>query len=81
GYVFQDLFAYLLALAGYRSVRVNPVGVPDIEVSDLACDRPDPSRDRVYVALSRPELDRLTALARAAGDVALLARLEAEAGR
>ncbi len=35
GHIFQDLLAYLLALAGYRTVRINPVGVPDIEVSDL----------------------------------------------
>jgi hypothetical protein len=36
GHIFQDLLAYLLGLAGYRTVRTNPIGVPDIEVSDLA---------------------------------------------
>ena len=36
GHIFQDLLAYLLALAGYRSVTSNPVGVPDIQLGDLA---------------------------------------------
>lgn len=33
GTVFQDLLAYLLVFAGYGSLRINPVGVPDIELS------------------------------------------------
>ena len=35
GQIFQDLLAYLLALAGYRSVTINPVGVPDVRLGDL----------------------------------------------
>lgn len=35
GHIFQDLLAYLLGMAGYRNVQINPVGVPDIEVSGL----------------------------------------------
>lgn len=34
GHIFQDLLAYLLALAGYSRVQINPIGVPDIEVSE-----------------------------------------------
>ncbi len=35
GHIFQDLLAYLLGMAGYRNVQINPIGVPDIEVSGL----------------------------------------------
>jgi hypothetical protein len=35
GLVFQDLFAYLLGMAGYREVKINAVGVPDVELSGL----------------------------------------------
>jgi len=34
GLIFQDLLAYLLALA-YDRVQINPVGVPDIEASEF----------------------------------------------
>jgi hypothetical protein len=36
GTVFQDLLAYLIALAGYETLRINPVGVPDIELTGLS---------------------------------------------
>ena len=36
GTVFQDLLAYLIALAGYETIRINPVGVPDIELTGLS---------------------------------------------
>lgn len=36
GRVFQDLLAYLVALAGYETLRINPVGVPDIELTGLS---------------------------------------------
>ena len=85
GHVFQDLLAYLLGLAGYRTVQVNPVGVPDIEVADLAA-RHAPSGDaqpdetslfapRIHLELSRPEVERLRRLASAAGDTDLLRKL------
>lgn len=35
GHIFRDLLAYALALAGYRTVHTNAVGVPDIELTDL----------------------------------------------
>jgi hypothetical protein len=35
GLIFQDFLAYLLGMAGYRDVQLDPVGVPDIEVSGL----------------------------------------------
>ena len=36
GTVLQDLLAYLVALAGYETLRINPVGVPDIELTGLS---------------------------------------------
>ena len=35
GHIFQDLFAYLVGHAGYVTVTLNPVGVPDVTVSGL----------------------------------------------
>ena len=35
GHIFQDLFAYLVGHAGYATVTLNPVGVPDATVSGL----------------------------------------------
>ena len=35
GHIFQDLFAYLVGQAGYATVTLNPVGVPDATVSGL----------------------------------------------
>jgi len=35
GTVLQDLLAYLVALAGYDTLRINPMGVPDIELTGL----------------------------------------------
>jgi hypothetical protein len=35
GHIFQDLFAYLVGHAGYSTVTLNPVGVPDVTVSGL----------------------------------------------
>ncbi len=72
GHIFQDLLAYLLALAGYKTVRTNPIGVPDIEVSDLA--RAD--TDVVRLELSQQQVEALIRLARNAGDAALAESLE-----
>ena len=44
---------------------MNAVGVPDIELSDLACIAPE---ERFVVSLSRDELGRAIELAQAAGD-------------
>ena len=35
GHIFQDLFAYLVGHAGYTTVTLNAVGVPDVTVSGL----------------------------------------------
>jgi Holliday junction resolvase len=77
GHVFQDLLAYLLVLAGYATVRTNPIGVPDIELSDVvgADDR------RVRLEISRKQVERLIRLARKAGDTALAESLESQVGQ
>lgn len=75
GRIFQDLLAYLVALAGYGSVTNNPVGVPDFVVSGLA-DRSSactaasaPAGEKpVVIELTPGELDRLVLHCRAAGD-------------
>lgn len=68
GHVFQDLLAYLLVLAGYDRVQINPIGVPDIEVSDF---QGDPGSDFVTITLTRQQIDLLMKLCRAAGEANL----------
>lgn len=65
GHIFQDLLAYLLALAGYNRVQINPIGVPDIELSDF---RGDLSSHLVTFTLTREQADLLVKLCRAAGE-------------
>ena len=72
GHVFQDLLAYLLGMAGYRTVRMNAVGVPDIELSDLAGVGLE---ERFLVSLSRAQMERVIELAQAAGDSSLVGAL------
>jgi hypothetical protein len=38
GHIFQDLFAYLFSLLGYRSITINSVGVPDVIMTGLESD-------------------------------------------
>ena len=76
GHVFQDLLAYLLVLAGYATVRTNPIGVPDIEVSDVV----GTDRGRIRLELSRKQVQRLIRLARKAGDTALAESLKLRIG-
>lgn len=66
GHVFQDLFAYLLGMAGYRTVRMNAVGVPDIELEEL--ERNNSTDDRVVVSFSYDQLERVIDLAQTAGE-------------
>jgi len=73
GHIFQDLLAYLLGLAGYQTIRTNPVGVPDIAVSGLIDAGP---HDRVTLDLSRPQVETLIRLARKAGEAILADKLE-----
>jgi hypothetical protein len=68
GHVFQDMLAYVLALAGYRTVRVNPIGVPDIELADLALDG---GREEIRLTLAREQVECLLRLTREAGEMDL----------
>lgn len=65
GRVFQVLFAYLLGAAGYKSVVINPVGVPDIELSQpLVMEIKKP----LSISLSPEEALRLRDYCAKAGD-------------
>lgn len=75
GHVFQDLLAYLLALAGYGRVQINPVGVPDIEVSEL---RGRLESDPVTLSITRQQAARLVKLCQAAGESELVKALVLE---
>jgi hypothetical protein len=64
GQIFQALFSYLLASAGYRSVTINTVGVPDVELGE-------PNGERVGYILgpfSQDEVSRLHSYCEAASD-------------
>jgi len=75
GHIFQDLFAYLLAHAGYRKVIINSIGVPDIQLSEPnVLQGSDASVDIGSVTLE--EALRLIEHCKAAGDLGLAARLE-----
>ena len=70
GHIFQDLLAYLLALAGYNRVQINPVGVPDVEVSEFLGHS---TTDVISLTLTRNQADRLVQLSKAAGEDELMA--------
>ncbi len=73
GRIAQDLLAYLIALAGYRKVTLNPVGVPDVVLEDrVSTELPG----GVTLTLRREEADRMLALCRAAGEHDLARALE-----
>lgn len=65
GHVFQDLLAYLLALAGYNRVQINPIGVPDIEVSEF---HGDSIAELVTVTITHGQANRIVKLCQAAGE-------------
>jgi hypothetical protein len=75
GRLAQDLIAYLLTLAGYRKVTLNPVGVPDFVLDDCAVLTAPCSACRF--SLPRSDAERVVALCRAAGDERLAATMEA----
>jgi hypothetical protein len=77
GRIAQDLLAYVLAAAGYRKVTLNPVGVPDFVLEDLAGSE---HSDRVTLSLSSADAERLAALCRAGGDERLARAVEAALG-
>jgi hypothetical protein len=69
GHIFQDLLAYLLAFAGYNRIQINPVGIPDIVVSDLV-DHADARF--ITISLTQEQVDRLVELGKIAGDEELV---------
>jgi hypothetical protein len=79
GRLAQDLLAYVLALAGWRKVTLNPVGVPD-----FVLEQPRPTAgvaarvaaSDVTLTLRRGEAERVLALCRAAGEEDLAGALE-----
>src|SRR6266540_2959104 len=73
GRLAQDLLAYLLALAGYRKVTLNAVGVPDFVLE--GCTVGDPVK-HVMISLVRTDAERVVALCRAAGDERLALAVE-----
>lgn len=70
GRVFQDLFAYLLGMAGYRIVNINPTGVPDIDLMGL--EHNASANGDFIISLSRDQLTRMIDLAQAAGEKLLV---------
>jgi hypothetical protein len=73
GRVLQDLFAYLLGLAGYRSITSNPVGVPDFVATELEA---QVSEDRrVSIVVTREEAGRIAACCQRAGEAVLAAKV------
>jgi hypothetical protein len=77
GRLAQDLFAYLVALAGYRKVTLNPVGVPDFLLEEPVREpMPVDGGAAVTLTLGRDEAARLVSLCRAAGEHELARALE-----
>lgn len=74
GRLVQDLLAYLLVLAGYHKVTLNPVGVPDFVLEGRATVQPD---DTVTVDLARGDMEKVVALCRTSGDERLARAIEA----
>ena len=78
GHIFQDLFAYLVGHAGYSTVTLNPVGVPDVTVSGL---RRAGLNDSVEIDLGRFNLSdarRLLRYCEESNDEALAARIRVQ---
>lgn len=75
GRVLQDLFAYLLGLAGYRSITVNAIGVPDLVATDL---EPSGAQERsVTVVVTLPEALRVARWCKETGDEELAGKVVA----
>ncbi len=78
GHVFQDLLAYLLALAGYTRIQINPIGIPDIEASEFV-DHSDAKL--VVLTLTQDQADRFIELSKVAGDEELVNLLTGQSKR
>lgn len=73
GRLAQDLLAYLIALAGYRKVTLNPVGVPDFVLEDCANGE---DGGKVTLTLSRADAERVAKACRDAGQERLAQEIE-----
>jgi len=71
GVIFQDLFAYSLALGGYKDVGINAVGVPDVELAGLS------GSDSGF---SAGEVAEIAAACRQSGRMELAVKVERELG-
>ena len=81
GLLFQVFFGYLVALAGYRSVTINAVGVPDVLLADLGVVKEGSKADSVDLgALTPQDAARLIDYCRRCGDEGLAKLLEEEKG-
>ena len=67
GRLAQDMLAYMLAMAGYQKVTLNPVGVPDFVLEDLREPAERVVSPLVNITLRRTDAARLLELARDAG--------------
>ena len=73
GHIFQDLFAYLVGHAGYATVTLNPVGVPDVTVSGLCATRSDEAAEITLGPFSMKDARRLLRYYEESNDEALAA--------
>ncbi|MBI4348094.1 MAG: hypothetical protein HY553_14650 [Elusimicrobia bacterium] len=71
GNLFQDIFAYMLGHAGYRKVFLNPVGIPDVELSGL-----EASDGRIRLDLTPEQATRLLRQCEATGETELARQIE-----
>ncbi len=80
GRLAQDMLAYMLAMAGYQKVTLNPVGVPDFLLEDLREPDEGAAHPVVNIKLPRADATRLLELCRNAGAEELVRALEKEMG-
>jgi len=78
GHIFQDLFAYLVGHAGYATVTLNPVGVPDVTISGLRRVGTDDARKIDLGRFSEKEARRLLQYCEELEDEAIAVRIRAQ---
>ena len=78
GHIFQDLFAYLVGHAGYATVTLNPVGVPDVTISGLRGVGIDDAREVDLGRFSLKEARQLLQYCEDSEDEAIAARIRAQ---
>lgn len=77
GGILQDLFAFLLLLAGYGRITVNPVGVPDVEAHLVKTEK---ETGDLQSALTAGEIRIIADYCRRAGDENMARRIEGLGG-